>query len=43
MKQKKYKWTIYVIILALVSGLAYVATMDLTPVQQQVEKNINVF
>lgn len=43
MKQKNYKWTAYVIILALIAGIAYVASMDLSPVQQRVEKNINVF
>lgn len=43
MKQKNYKWVVYVVILAILAGVAYVATMDLTPAQQHIEKEVKTF
>ena len=42
MKQKSYKWVLYIILLALIGGLVYFATQDITPISEQVEKSIEV-
>lgn len=42
MKQKKYNWIFYILILALIGGIFYIATKDITPISHQVEKEIKL-
>ena len=40
MKQKKFTGVVWIVILALIAGIAYVATLDLTPAQQHIEQDL---
>ena len=42
MKQKKYNWIFYILILLLVGGVVYVATKDITPISRSVEKTVKI-
>ena len=42
MKQKKYNWILYILILALVGAVFYIATKDITPISRLVEKEIKL-
>ena len=41
MKQKNYKWLLYIIILVLLGAVLFLAFKDITPVSQNIEKNIS--
>jgi hypothetical protein len=42
MKQKKYNWIFYILILAVICGVFYVATKDITPISQEIEKSLKI-
>ena len=42
MKQKKYNWIFYILILVIVGGIFYVATKDITPISHQVENSLKI-
>ena len=42
MKQKKYNWIFYILLLALIGGVFYVATKDISPITRSVEKTVKI-
>lgn len=42
MKQKKYNWIFYILFLALIGGIIFVATKDISPISHHIEKNIKI-
>jgi hypothetical protein len=42
MKQKKYNWIFYILVLSVIGGIFYIATKDITPISHQVEKEIKL-
>ena len=42
MKQKKYNWIFYILLLVLVGGVIYVATKDISPITHSVEKTVKI-
>ncbi len=42
MKQKKSKWLVYAILIALLGGVFYFSMHDITPVSKHIEKDLTV-
>lgn len=42
MKQKKYNWIFYILLIALIGGVVYVATKDITPITHKMEKTVKI-
>ena len=42
MKQKKINWILYILILAIVGGIFYIATKDISPISHEIEKAIQI-
>jgi len=42
MKQKNYKWLLYLVCLILLGAILFLAFKDLTPLSQHIEKDITL-
>ncbi len=42
MKQKKYNWIFYILVLAIIGSILYIATKDITPISHQIENTIKI-
>ncbi len=42
MKQKKYNWIFYIVILVLIGGIFYISTKDISPISHNIEKEIKI-
>lgn len=42
MKQKNYKWIIYIGGILILGLIGYIAAKDITPITRQVEKNVEL-
>ncbi len=40
MRQKNYKWIYYILIIAILGAVIYIATKNIAPVSRHVEQNI---
>ncbi len=42
MRQKNYKWIYYILIVAVLGGVVYIAAKDISPATQHIEQDITI-
>ncbi len=42
MRQKNYKWVYYLVIIAVLGGVFYIAAKDITPIKHHVEQDVAI-
>lgn len=42
MRQKNYKWIYYILIVAVLGGVVYIAAKDITPITRHMEQDVAI-